>query len=71
MEEKNFSVYDLEKHQTKDVTDSHINGELTALVSQGQFREKNFRILNKLNSKLFKLYYYCLTKNQPLFFYIL
>ena len=31
MEEKNFSVYDLEKHQTKDVTDSHINGELTVI----------------------------------------
>ena len=31
MEEKNFSVYDLEKHQTKDVADSHINGELTVI----------------------------------------
>ena len=31
MEEKNFSIYDLEKHQTKDVADSHINGELTVI----------------------------------------
>jgi len=31
MEGKNFSVYDLEKHQTKDVADSHINGELTVI----------------------------------------
>ena len=31
MEEKNFSVYDLEKHQTKDIADSHINGELTVI----------------------------------------
>ena len=31
MEEKNFSVYDLEKHQTKDVADSHINGTLTVI----------------------------------------
>ena len=31
MEEKNLSVYDLEKHQTKDVADSHINGELTVI----------------------------------------
>ena len=31
MEEKNFAVYDLEKHQTKDVADSHINGELTVI----------------------------------------
>ena len=31
MENKNFSVWDLEKHQTKDITDSHINGELTVV----------------------------------------
>ena len=29
MEKENFSVLDLEKHQTKDIKDSHINGELT------------------------------------------
>jgi len=28
---KNFSVWDLEKHQTKDIADSHINGELTVI----------------------------------------
>ena len=28
---KNFSIFDLEKHQTKDVADSHINGELTVI----------------------------------------
>ncbi len=31
MAEQNFSVLDLEKHQTKDVKDSHINGELTVI----------------------------------------
>ena len=31
MDDKNFSVWDLEKHQTKDTTDSHINGELTVV----------------------------------------
>ena len=31
MGEKNFSVWDLEKHQTKDIADSHINGELTVI----------------------------------------
>ena len=31
MEGKDFSVWDLEKHQTKDITDSHINGELTVI----------------------------------------
>ena len=31
MEDKNFSVWDLENHQTKDITDSHINGELTVI----------------------------------------
>ena len=31
MEDKNFSVWDLENHQTKDITDSHINGALTVI----------------------------------------
>jgi dTDP-4-dehydrorhamnose 3,5-epimerase len=31
MGEKNFSVWDLEKHQTRDIADSHINGELTVI----------------------------------------
>ena len=31
VENKNFSIWDLEKHQTKDITDSHINGELTII----------------------------------------
>ena len=31
MDENNFFVWDLEKHQTKDTTDSHINGELTII----------------------------------------
>ena len=31
MESQNFFVWDLEKHQTKDVKDSHINGELTVI----------------------------------------
>ena len=31
MEEKNFSVRDLENHQTKDITDSHTNGTLTVI----------------------------------------
>jgi len=31
VEDKNFSVWDLENHQTKDITDSHINGALTVI----------------------------------------
>tara|TARA_B100000678_G_scaffold133511_1_gene111502 strand:- start:325 stop:432 length:108 start_codon:yes stop_codon:yes gene_type:complete len=31
VENKNFSVWDLERHQTKDIIDSHINGELTVI----------------------------------------
>ena len=31
MDNKNFSVSDLENHKTKDITDSHINGELTVI----------------------------------------
>ncbi len=31
MDEQNFSIIDLEKHETKDVKDSHKNGELTVI----------------------------------------
>ena len=31
MDKQNFSVIDLEKHQTKDINDSHVNGELTVI----------------------------------------
>ncbi len=31
MEKEDFSVFDLETHETKDITDSHINGELTVI----------------------------------------
>ena len=31
MDNQNFSVLDLETHQTKDIDDSHINGELTVI----------------------------------------
>ena len=31
MDEKNFSVWNLEKHETKDISDFHVNGELTVI----------------------------------------
>jgi len=31
MEKTDFSIFELETHETKDVSDSHINGELTIL----------------------------------------
>ena len=31
MNEQNFSILDLEKHQTRDINDSHINGDLTVI----------------------------------------
>ena len=31
MTNKNFTIWDLEKHQSRAVTDSHINGELTVI----------------------------------------
>jgi len=31
VENKDFSVWELEKHQTKDIQDSHINGDLTVI----------------------------------------
>jgi dTDP-4-dehydrorhamnose 3,5-epimerase len=31
VDKQNFSIFDLEKHQTKDMKDSHVNGELTVI----------------------------------------
>tara|TARA_B100000029_G_C17537952_1_gene945583 strand:+ start:430 stop:882 length:453 start_codon:yes stop_codon:yes gene_type:complete len=31
MSEKDFEVFDLEVHETKNITDSHVNGELTVV----------------------------------------
>ena len=31
MEKKEFSIYEVETHQTKDLVDLHINGELTVI----------------------------------------
>ena len=31
MEEDDFSIFELEKHETKDIHDSHINGDLTVV----------------------------------------
>tara|TARA_B110000116_G_scaffold272449_1_gene297727 strand:- start:8620 stop:9072 length:453 start_codon:yes stop_codon:yes gene_type:complete len=31
VDKQNYSVWDLEKHQTKDIKDSHINGDLTVI----------------------------------------
>mgnify|MGYP006103322603 FL=1 len=31
MDKQNYFVWDLEKHQTKDIKDSHINGDLTVI----------------------------------------
>ena len=31
MEREDFSVYELETHKTKDISDLHINGELTVI----------------------------------------
>ena len=31
MDEQNFSIIDLEKHETRDIKDSHKNGELTVI----------------------------------------
>ena len=31
VEKENFSVWDLERHETKDTQDSHLNGDLTVI----------------------------------------
>ena len=47
---KNFSIWDLEKHQTKDITDSHINGELTVIWRDWDNLLKNHPKMVYLNS---------------------
>ena len=31
MDKEDFSIYELETHETKDISDSHVNGELTVI----------------------------------------
>ena len=50
MENKNFSVWDLEKHQTEDITDSHINGELTVIWRDWDNLVKNHPKMVYVNS---------------------
>jgi len=45
---KNFTIWDLEKHQTRATTDSHINGELTVI-----WRDWDSLIKNHGNSSEF------------------
>ena len=51
MDEENFSVLDLEKHETKDVHDSHINGELTVIWRNWDeiIKKPNMIYLNSVN----------------------
>ena len=72
MGEKNFSVWDLEKHQTKDIADSHINGELTVIWRDWDNLLKNHPkmvYVNSINPKQVKgphlhenrtTYFYCI-----------
>ena len=49
MDDKNF-VINLEKHQTKDVNDSHINGELTVIWRNwDKIFPKNPEIIEAIN----------------------
>jgi len=72
---QNFSVIDLEKHQTKDVNDSHPNGELTIIWRDWDELIKNPQMvyLNTVNPGEIKgphihknrtSYFYCLDGNM-------
>ena len=50
MSNKNFSVWELEKHETKDTTDSHTNGELTVIWRDWDNIIKNHPKMVYLNS---------------------
>ena len=75
MEKENFSVLDLEKHQTKDIKDSHINGELTIVWREWDNLIKNPEMIyvNLVNPKEIKgphihknrtSYFYCISGNM-------
>ena len=70
MENKNFSVWDLEKHQTRDITDSHINGELTVVWRDWDNLIKNHPkmvYVNSVNPGEIKGPH--IHKNRPTFFF--
>ena len=50
MSNKNFSVWELEKHETKDTTDSHVNGELTVIWRDWDDLIKNHPKMVYINS---------------------
>ena len=50
MENKNFSVWNLENHQTKDITDSHMLGPVRKFLGDS-ITTLNFRILINISSK--------------------
>ena len=56
MDEQNFSVIDLEKHETKDIKDSHKNGELTVIWRDWDRIIKNPQMiyLNSVNPREIK-----------------
>ena len=66
MAEQNFSVLDLEKHETKDVKDSHINGELTIIWRDWDEIIKNPQMvylntvnpgeINQMINRIYKIY---------------
>ena len=56
MDEQNFSVIDLEKHETKDINDSHKNGELTVIWRDwdGIIKNPQMIYLNSVNPREIK-----------------
>jgi len=56
VDEQNFSVIDLEKHETKDINDSHKNGELTVIWRDwdGIIKNPQMIYLNSVNPREIK-----------------
>jgi len=56
VDKQNFSVIDLEKHETKDINDSHKNGELTVIWRDwdGIIKNPQMIYLNSVNPREIK-----------------
>ena len=71
MEKEDFSVFNLETHETKDITDSHINGELNVIWRNWDnlINEPEMVYLNTINPREIKGPH--LHKNRTSYFFCL
>ena len=71
MEKQNFSVFNLEKHETKDINNSHINGELTVIWRDWDHVIKNPEMIYVNTVNPWEIKGPHLHKNRTSYFYCL